>query len=249
MRHSKMKVLPMFRITALPALALLAACQMTTQPQITTREDRIAVGLDVISACARTQCRRLNLDSQLIEDYAIITPLTHVTAFMASYSDFNDLAAISAMIQLRELHIGATQIDDLDGVSNFPDLTLLHAQQLNNVSDFSPVAQLTSLTELAIGGNDLGDMAFLRGMANLTDLNLDYAEIDSLDVLRRLPKLERLDLNEVTLPEDISTLLHIQNLKAVSVSEWFLTDTQIIVLDDLRARGVDVQIENAVIVC
>lgn len=239
----------MFRIAALPVFALLAACQMTTPPLTTTREDRIAMGLNVISDCARTQCGRLNLDSTLIDDYAIIAPLTHVTAFMTSYSDFNDLAAISAMTQLRELHIGATQIDDLDGVSNFPNLTLLHAQQLNNVSDFSPVAQLTGLTELAIGGNDLGDLGFLRGLQSLTSLNLDNAEIDSLDVLRRLPKLERLDLIDVTLPEDISALLRIPSLKAVSVSEWSLTDTQIIVLDDLRARGVNVQIENAVIVC
>lgn len=227
----------------------LASCQMVDQPQTTTREDRIAAGLTVISDCGQTECGRLNLDSRLVEDYAIIAPLTHVTAFMTSYSDFSSLDDIATMSQLRELHIGQTQISDLSGLSNFPNLTLLHAQNLSNVTDFSPIGQLNGLTELAIGGNKVGDMAFLRGMSRLSALNLQYAEVSSLDVLRRLPALERLDLISADLPDDISALLRIPNLKVVAVTDWDMSEAQEAVLDQLRAKGVSVEYEIAVIVC
>lgn len=237
------------RLIALPALALLAACQMTTTPQTTTREDRIAMGLNVISECGASECGRLNLDSQLVDDYSIVAPMTHVRTFMASYSDFNDLADISAMSQLRELHIGATQITDLSGLSNFPNLTLLHVQRLGLVSDFRPVGQLSGLTELALGGNQMGDMSFLRNLRNLRALSLDNAKMTSLDVLPRLRALEDLDLVDATLPDDISALTRIPNLKTLSISDWSLTDAQRVVLDQLEARGVTVDIAPAVIVC
>lgn len=231
------------------SFALLAACQMTDQPQVTTAEERLAMSQETINTCALTECGRLNLDGQLVADYGQVAEMSHVTAFMASYSNFNDLSDISSMSQLRELHIGATQISDLDGLRNFPNLTLLHLQWSNNVSDLTPIGQLTQLTELAIGGYDVGDMAFLQGLRNLKSLNLENTEVTSLRALRAHPSLEEIDLVEAQLPDDISALTTIPNLKVVSVTEWNLSDPQKAVIEQLRARGVEIILEVAIVAC
>lgn len=70
---------------------------------------------------------------------------------------------------------------------------------------------MTSVTEPALGGNDVGELA--------------------------------------TLPDDISALLTVPNLKVVSVTPQRLTDKHMVVVDALRARGVQVdEIDEAVVV-
>lgn len=155
----------------------------------------------MINSCVATRCGLLNLDSKQVEGYTQIAALTHVTALMASYSDFDDLGDIAAMSQLRELHLGRTQVRDFSGLSQ--------------------------LQELALGGNAVGNLQVVRGH----------------------PRLEVLDLTSADLPADLSALITIPNLREISVTEWNLSDDQKAVVEQLRARGVDVQYEVAVIVC
>lgn len=240
----------MIRLIALPAaFALLMSCQMTdTGGTITTRDERLVLGQTVIEDCVRSECGRLNLDSQLVDDYASIAALTHVTAFMTSYSDFSDLNDIAAMTQLRELHIGQTQVDNLSGLRNFPNLTLLHAQGLS-VDDFSAIAQLRRLEELALGRGNVGDLAFVRGLRNLKNLSLENATITSLEALRNHPSLERLDLTGADMPDDISALRSLTNLKQISISDWDLSEAQRGVINQLQQSGVEVAILTPIPVC
>ena len=240
----------MLRFIALPAaLSLLMSCQMTdTGSTTTTREDRLVLGQSVIDDCVRSECGRLNLDSQLVEDYTQVATLTHVTAFMSSYTDFSDLSDIAAMTQLRELHIGQTQVSDLSGLSNFPNLTLLHAQGLS-VESYAAIGQLRRLEELALGRADVGDLSFLRGLRNLKNLNLDNSEISSMAVLRNNASIERLDLVDATLPDDISALRSMRKLNTISISAWSLTEDHQAVIAALRSAGVTVLVEAAIIVC
>lgn len=235
-------------VTSAACLAL-TACQVEDTPQMSTVEHRLAQSAEVLASCAASECARLDLDSRLVADYASAT-LPHVTAFMASYSNFGDadMIKIAPMSQLRELHLGNTQLTDISGLSQFPNLTLLHLQW-NDVDDLSPIAQLPNLQELALGGNNVGDLSMVRGLPKLTELNLDSATITSFEGLRGHPSLQGLDLINATLPDDLSVLQSIPNLSSISITDWELTEAQMAVIDRLRANGVSVTIEPVIVVC
>lgn len=232
------------------AFLALTACQVDEPPQARTPAERMALAAVKIEDCARTSCTTLDLDRQLVADYGVAANLTHVTSFMASFSDFNDadLAAIAPMSQLRELHVGNTQLSGIGGVTAFPNLTLLHAQW-NDLADPSPIGQLTKLEELALSGTDVGNMSFLRGLRRLERLRLDSADITSLEVLRGHPSLRQIDLAEATLPDDISVLLTIPNLENVSVTQVMLEESQVAVIAQLEAAGVEITRTVSIIVC
>lgn len=237
-------------LISVTAVAVLGGCQMQdTGPQVTTREERLQIAQDVIQNCERSRCQLLNLDSKLVEDYAQVARLDHVTSLMASFSEFNDLGAIAPMTQLTELHIGYTQLVDISGLSAFPNLRLLHVQGNAQVSDFSVIGRMQTLEELAIGRNDLGNAGFLRNLRRLKSLSLDGADISSLEALRGHPTLEVLDLTNADLPADLSVLRSIANLREVSVAEWDLTPQQKAIMDALSAQGVNVMYAPVVIVC
>ncbi len=243
---------PFFRPSmAATAFAILSACQMetgTASPDFAAMQaERLANTLAIVESCRASECGRLNLDSCLLDDYSPIAELTHVTALMTSFTDFDDLPTIAPMSQLRELHIGQTRVTDLRGLSNFPNLTLLHAQDLR-VTDFGPIGQLNRLEELVVGGADVGALAWIARLTRLKSLSLDNATITDLAVLRGHPTLARLDLNDATLPADISVLQTIPNLRNISVSYWNMTDAQTAVIDALEARGVNVMISMPVVI-
>lgn len=232
------------------AVAILAACQMQTNTgQVTTPQERLMLSQEIIQSCEASRCQLLNLDSRLVADYAQIAGFAHVTELMASFSDFNDLNAIAPMSQLTGLHIGYTQLTDLSALSNFPNLQLLHAQGNFEVDDFSAIGRLTNLRELALGSNELGDGAFLRNLRRLQKLSLEDAGLTSLDALRNHPTLQDLDIIDATLPDDISVLTTIPNLRQISITDWSLNDAQKAVIAQLEARGVNVERQAVMIVC
>jgi len=229
---------------------LLSACQLQQSdgPQ-TTREQRLAISSQQILDCDASRCGLLNLDSMLVDDYTQIADMTHVTALMASFSDFDDLADIAPMGQLTELHVGQTLMTDLGGLSRFPNLTLLHVQDNNSVESFAPIGQLSKLEELAIGGNNLGDMDFLRDLSRLRSLSIVNARFTSLEALRGHPNLVELDLDENRVPDDISALLTIPNLERLTIELASLNQEQRAVVDQLEAKGVAIDVGLVMVVC
>lgn len=232
------------------AIALLTGCQMQApEDDSSARERRLINSQNIIQSCELSRCQLLNLDSQLVLDYAQIAGFSHVSELMASYSDFDDLDAIAPMTQLRELHIGSTRLTDLSGLSNFPNLRLLHVQSNFQVTDFSAIGRLSNLEELAVGVNDLGDARFLRNLRRLQTLSLEDADLTSLEALRNHPTLQDLDIIGATLPDDISVLTTIPNLRKISITDWSLSDAQKAVIAQLEARGVNVELQAVMIVC
>ncbi len=246
----------MHSLLRLPALALsgllLSACQMETgTPPISFEEmqaARLAQSMAAVEACRASECGRLDLDSGLMEDYGVIADMTHVTALMMSFTDFETLGDIAAMTQLRELHIGVTRVSNIDGIGALSGLKLLHIQD-NPIDDYTPLAALRGLEELAMGNSEAGDLRYLSGLRRLRALNLDNAAIDSFEGLRGHPSLQTLDLVDAALPADLSPLLSIPNLREVTVSDFSLSPEQQAVIDQLAARGVEIVAISVVVVC
>jgi Leucine-rich repeat (LRR) protein len=76
----------------------------------------------------------------------------------------------------------------------------------NQISDITPLENVTSLTRLELWGNQIGDIIPLASLTNLTVLRLEENEISDISSLTFLTKLTDVSLekNEIS---DISPLV------------------------------------------
>lgn len=226
----------------------IAGCNTAPDPEA----QRLLETREKITLCAAEQCETLNIDRGDLEDYTILNQLPHVTALRASWTDFDDLNDLSGMPQLRELHVSSTDVHNLQPLTLFPELEVLHIQWDSKITDFTPLGQATSLTELALGGMNLGDLSYLADLSSLDGLSLRSATLTSFEGLRGHPALTRLDLEYSNLSDDIDVLLTIPGLKQVSIiSDGGRTQAQQAVFDALRAKGVQVDdiLDAVVVIC
>ena len=239
---------------AIMVLGLAACDQMLggeTDAQRTAREaewqaNMLIRGNAALEACIASQCKVLNIDGMRLEDFTVLNGLTHVTVLMASRTNFDNLNDISEMRQLKELHITSTSVADLTGLDHFPRLKVLHVDGLDPSVDISPVAQLTGLTDLAIGVLNVDDDAsFIQRMRRLENLVIYWQGEADISVLRGHPSLRNVDILGV-LPDDQSALLTMPKLKAIMIDNAYSLDPDI--REELERRGVYEE-DLTVIVC
>jgi Leucine-rich repeat (LRR) protein len=83
----------------------------------------------------------------------------------------------------------------------------------------------------------VSDLTFLRGLANLNELNIGMMPVSSVEPLRGLTSLKRVSLN-LTDIVDISPLLDLPALTSLSVLR---TPARADVLTQLERNGVKIQ--------
>jgi Leucine-rich repeat (LRR) protein len=227
-------------ISTLAFIGLLSACMPTGQNPRAAFER----GAAALAACAETKCDRLNLDGSRLKDFTVLNDMTHITALMVSYSNFDDLADIAGMTQLTELHISNTRVDDLSGLGQFPNLTVLHASFLQNTPDPSFVSSLTNLQELVIGAKAEDDLHYLAPLKKLKALRIDNGQVTDLSVLLTLGRLEELTIY-AGLPTDVGPILEIKRLKQLMIRNEYLTPEFYEALK--RKKGVAIILEPVVV--
>lgn len=223
--------------TILAALALKIGS--TASADIAQAEARYFAPPDataIIEQCRQVRCEVLNLDGAYVDDFTVLNDMTHVTALMVSSTNFDDLADIAGMTQLKELHMGFTAVTYLEGLAAFPQLELVHAHGLSNVVDMAPVFQMTDLRELSIDVPARGGLGALSDLDQLEALFVMGGTIDDLSPLRELASLQSLHI-EAGLPEDVRPLLEISTLHDVTVHWWAVND---VVRTALRWQGIEV---------
>lgn len=92
-------------------------------------------------------------------------------------------------ISLNDCNI--TSIENLSCLSNLEEITINNCQ---NITDLSPVENLTSLKKIAINGTRISDISVLASLPNLTYLNLRCNEIANPEVLESLENVTVLNL-------------------------------------------------------
>ena len=106
----------------------------------------------------------------------------------------NDLRPLEKLAKLRSLWLAGNKI------ANIRPLTRLPLEELglggNPITDFAPLAELTSLTRLDFWGNGLGDrdLHFITRLTQLTHLNLRNNQISDITLITKLVNLEVLQL-------------------------------------------------------
>ncbi|MDH4291462.1 MAG: leucine-rich repeat domain-containing protein, partial [Dehalococcoidia bacterium] len=93
----------------------------------------------------------------------------------------------------------------------------------NQISDISPLASVTSLTELSLKENQISDISPLASLTSLTELSLGENQISDISPVANLTSLTWLDLES----NQISDISPLANANLTNLTELWLGGNQI----------------------
>ena len=140
-----------------------------------------------------------------------------------------------SMQELERLSLEGRGIASIKGLEFAQNLRHLHlGDEGNYVTDLSPLAMLTSLTDLNVGANQVADLRPLATLTNLTGLSLWNNQVTDVSSLSSLTALIYLNLADNRV-RDLSPLA---NLKSLEVLDLFDNEVENVVpltgLENLR---------------
>ena len=161
------------------------------------------------------------------------------------YLDLQDnqiksLAGLEHAVYLGKLCLGdndgnfATDNDvsDLTPLKNLTTLSQLWLQH-NNVSDLTPLESLTDLRDLSLFDNAVSDLTPLKNLTELIWLNLGRNPVSDLTPLKNLTKLQWLDLYFSNNVNDITVLGSMPKLKNLTLGGTTISDSDLMHLKNL----------------
>ena len=145
-----------------------------------------------------------------------------------------DTITTADMANLTELAARNSNITDLTGLERATNLTTLNLGHVhvgaegrsinsNSISNISPLAELTKLTELWLGFNLISDISVLAGLTNLKLLDLTGNSLSDISIVEGLTNLTYLDLDGNSL-SDISPLAGLTNLTRLELGGNSISD-------------------------
>ena len=96
---------------------------------------------------------------------------------------------------MTELNLSNNQISDISPLAQLTQLTKLNLGGANQISDISPLAQLTLLTELDLSSNQISDITPLTQLTQLRWLLLLLNQISDISPIAQLKQLSQLYLS------------------------------------------------------
>ncbi|WP_086314354.1 hypothetical protein A5821_001917 [Enterococcus sp. 7F3_DIV0205] len=156
----------------------------------------------------------------------------------------SDLTAAD-MERLTNLSINSAQLSSLSGLEYATNLSSIYINTNNNITDFSPLEQLSSLTFVTLQTKSLNSDNFpdLSKSTGITNLGLGATSIDNtiLPKIAQLTSLTRIYMDSNINVTTIEPLKVLPNLKSLSVQFCGITDFTVInefpTLSDLSAFG------------
>ena len=148
-----------------------------------------------------------------------------------------DICLFPHMKNLKELFLGAGDLDDLSPIEDLTKLESLRAS-LNKVSDIQPLAKMTRMDRLDLGQTKVKDLSPLQDMTHLTELSLDGTQVEDLTPLSGMSDLERLSIKR-TQVKDVAPLKDLKKLKFIYVTDT-PADQDPMSFAPLRANGTKV---------
>ena len=152
-----------------------------------------------------------------------IASLTDLKQLNLCHNDIDDISAIAGLDQLEYLNLADNDLHDgqlkyLSGLYNLRDLDLY---QLPELTDVSPLAELSSLEYLHLGqDHSIKTVKPLTGLENLRKLRLNDTAVEDIDYIGKFKALQYLDLSKCG--RNASAYYALKNckkLKAVTISD------------------------------
>ena len=135
-----------------------------------------------------------------------------------SYKRVADLSGLEYATNLRRLWIRWNLIADISALSSLVNLRMLDAHGNVNLTDVSPLSNLTDLESLALRHSRLSDISPLAGLTRVTNLQLEWNQISDISPLAGLTGLKSLAL-EGNRIGDISALLGMKSLEYLNLKD------------------------------
>ena len=136
--------------------------------------------------------------------------ITEVGAYDSIFE--RNLDEITAFPNLLYLDLAYDSLEDISALSGFPNLQGLVLTDCDDINDYSPLMNLTSLETLGIQSTQLKSIDFIRQMPGLTSLSIEDTQISDLSALESCPGMTYLSLNDNYEIEDYSTVSQLTQL-------------------------------------
>lgn len=129
-------------------------------------------------------------------DLAGIIPHPENITELGAYDSIfeRNLDRMAAFPNLLYLDLEYGSLEDISALSQYPDLRGLVLTDCDDVNDYSPLMNLTSLESLGIQSSQLKSIDFIRQMPGLTSLSIEDTQVSSLSALEACPGLIQLSL-------------------------------------------------------
>ncbi|MFC0216701.1 leucine-rich repeat domain-containing protein [Paenibacillus chartarius] len=131
--------------------------------------------------------------------------------------------SVTDMEQLTALNGNYRHITNLQGLEYAKNLKSLELK-FNEITDFTPISNLTSLEKLDIGFNkNLTVFPSLPKLGNLSQLDFEGSQISDISNLKDLPNLSYLSISDNPI-SDFSPISRLSKLKTLMASNVKMTD-------------------------
>ena len=112
---------------------------------------------------------------------------------LSSGGQIADLTGLEFALNLADLQLNNSRIDDISALSGLNKLYLLSVEG-SNISDLSPLSEVHALKFLSLAGNKISDVSALSDLPVLLELDLSGNAISDASPLSGLPALRTLEL-------------------------------------------------------
>lgn len=129
--------------------------------------------------------------------------------------DYLDPCVFPLLTNLRHLYLAGGELSDLTPIAQLTALEGLRASA-NKVAVLTPLKGMRAMDRLDLGRTQVRDLTPLKGMTKLTELQLDDTPVDDIAPLASLTNLERLSLKR-TRVSDLGPLKSLRKLKFLYV--------------------------------
>ncbi len=169
-----------------------------------------------------TNLQSLNVSSTGISSLFPIRNLTTIEQLDCSNTIIDDITPLRYSHNLSELNISSTNVLDIGVIEGFSKLRKLEAANLQ-LDSLQSISRCGSLQELNLEKNKkVADVAFLAGLSQLKQLNLNGTSIADVSMISKLDNLELLDVSNTKIT-DISSLSTLKQLKILSIENTGIT--------------------------
>lgn len=128
----------------------------------------------------------------------------------------------SQLNTVKALHFTSAGVQSLEGVQYLKNLTQLFGYG-NQISDLTPLSNLTQLETLYIPKNQLSDLTPIANLSKLTTLDVEFNNVQTIDQLMNLTNLIELNISANPV-SDISVVKNITQLEFLTMRDCNVTD-------------------------
>ncbi|EEO2657312.1 LPXTG cell wall anchor domain-containing protein, partial [Listeria monocytogenes] len=134
-----------------------------------------------------------------------------------------DISALQNLTNLRELYLNEDNISDISPLANLTKMYSLNLGANHNLSDLSPLSNMTGLNYLTVTESKVKDVTPIANLTDLYSLSLNYNQIEDISPLASLTSLHYFTayVNQIT---DITPVANMTRLNSLKIGNNKITD-------------------------